>query len=92
MSHLRRARNAAAAIAIVTALCTSPGATQNLTRTTLAPLQDAASLFDGLIEHFGGGKRPVKAAIERVTVSEDTPRRARGDGRLQRSRRRDAVR
>ena len=51
-------------------------APQNLTGSTLAPLQDAESLFDGLLEHLGGGgKRPGKAAIERVTVAEDTPRR-----------------
>jgi hypothetical protein len=68
---------ASAAIAIVITLHAFTGAApQNLTGTTLAPLQDAESLFDGVIEHFGGGnKRPVKAVIERVTVTEDTPRR-----------------
>lgn len=74
--HVNGLTVASAAIAIVTALhAWTAAAPQNLTGSTLAPLQDAESLFDGLLEHLGGGKRPGKAAIERVTVSEDTPRR-----------------
>ena len=75
--HVNRLIVASAAIAIVTALNSWTGAAQqNLTGTTLAPLQDAESFLDGVIQHFGGGsKRPEKAVIERVTVSEDSPRR-----------------
>jgi hypothetical protein len=75
--HVNRLTIAAAAIALVTALHPLTGAApQNLAGSTLAPLQDAESFLDGVIEHFGGGgKRPGKEVIERVTVSEDTPRR-----------------
>jgi hypothetical protein len=75
--HAKGFMVASAALALVAASFVWIGAAQqNLTGSTLAPLQDAESLFDGLIQHLGGGKnRPVKAAIERVTVSEDTPRR-----------------
>jgi hypothetical protein len=75
--HVHRLTITAAAVALVTALHTFTGAApQNLTGSTLAPLQDAESLLDGVLQHFGGGgKRPVKAVLERVTVSEDTPRR-----------------
>jgi len=75
--HVNSLAIASAAIAFVTALHAWTGAAaQNLAGTTLAPLTDAEALFDGLLEHLGGGgKRPGKEKIERVTVSEDTPRR-----------------
>lgn len=75
--HVNTLTVASAALLAATALHTwTSAAPQSLTGSTLAPLQDAESLFDGLLEHLGGGgKRPGKAAIERVTVTEDTPRR-----------------